>query len=111
MTVQSMLTSPHLAEKRAAAEVWAERLAELEEILDLWLDAQTLWLSLLKVFEDPEMFKKMGNTSLKFESVHLKLTVSVVGLNIFYSSIKCTEKDWMRLKYLFDKHYNIKSTS
>ena len=80
LSIQTMLSSPYLAEKRGTAELWAGRLAELEEILDLWLEAQTLWLFLLKVFEDPEMFKKMGQASFKFESAHLRLTVSFTFL-------------------------------
>ncbi|XP_013418883.1 dynein heavy chain domain-containing protein 1-like [Lingula anatina] len=72
VTLTSMLVSPYLADLRPETEYWSSSLQQAEEILDLWVTCQKKWLYLLKVFEDPDIYRKLGSQSLKFESINAK---------------------------------------
>lgn len=75
VALQMMLSSPYLVEHKLEAQQWAESLQEAEEMIDLWQEAQTKWLYLLKIFDDPELYRKLEFQSKKFEDVHTKFTV------------------------------------
>ena len=46
LTLQNMLVSPHLADLRPEAELWASTLRQVEDMLDLWVVCQkkVLWM-------------------------------------------------------------------
>ncbi|XP_077979356.1 dynein heavy chain domain-containing protein 1-like [Glandiceps talaboti] len=82
VTIQSMIGSPHLAEMKSEAEVWAGILQQIEDMVDLWITCQSKWQYLSKVFSDPEMCRQMPEQAIKFEDVDLKfqeVMKSVVG--------------------------------
>ncbi|XP_076466624.1 dynein heavy chain domain-containing protein 1-like isoform X2 [Babylonia areolata] len=79
ISVEAMLQSPYVGDIRAEAEEWCSSLRAIEEITDLWTVCQKKWLYLLKVFEQPEMYRRLNQQAFKFESVHNKF------------------KDWMRV--------------
>ena len=72
-----MLSSPYLVEHKVEAEQWAESLQEAEEVIDLWQEVQTKWLYLLKIFDDPELYRRLESQSATFEEVHTRFTVSL----------------------------------
>lgn len=73
VTLQQMLASPYISEHRDATEVLYGNLRQADEIVDLWCDCQTKWLYLMKVFENPETYRRMSSLSFKFEGVHSKM--------------------------------------
>jgi hypothetical protein len=72
-----MLASPYIADHRAEVEKLCDALSEIEEIVDLWHAAQTNWLFFLKIFEEPEMHRKLGECSTKFKDIHIEFTVNI----------------------------------
>lgn len=100
-----MLASPYVADHKDDVEFWCSSLAEIEEIVDLWFAAQKKvrilipsldstdfpisfltyflcdlqWLYFLKIFENPEMYRKLGNLSSNFEEIHFKFIVSFLS--------------------------------
>ena len=47
-----MLTSKHIGPMREEAASWAEKLKEVGEVLELWLEVQDLWQYLEAVFSN-----------------------------------------------------------
>nr|KAG5709415.1 hypothetical protein BaRGS_029264 [Batillaria attramentaria] len=79
ISVDAMLQSPYVGDIKTEAEEWSNALREIEELTDLWVIAQKKWLYLLKIFERPEMYRKLSQQAYKFEALHNKF------------------KDWMRV--------------
>lgn len=52
-----MLTSRYIGPLREEAASWAEKLKEVGEVLDLWLEVQNLWQFLEAVFCNPQAAK------------------------------------------------------
>ncbi|XP_070211333.1 dynein heavy chain domain-containing protein 1-like isoform X3 [Littorina saxatilis] len=79
ISVEAMLQSPYVGDIQTEAKEWCTALREIEEITDLWAVCQKKWLYLLKIFEQPEMYRRLNQQAYKFEAVHNKF------------------KDWMRV--------------
>ncbi|KAL8594105.1 hypothetical protein ACOMHN_000817 [Nucella lapillus] len=79
ISVEAMLQSHYVGDIRREAEEWCSSLRAIEEITDLWTVCQKKWLYLLKIFEQPEMYRRLNQQAYKFEGVHNKF------------------KDWMRV--------------
>ncbi len=52
-----MLTSRYIGPLREEAAAWAEKLKEVGEVLEQWLDVQDLWQYLEAVFGNPDTAK------------------------------------------------------
>ncbi|GFR96312.1 dynein heavy chain domain-containing protein 1-like, partial [Elysia marginata] len=79
ITVDAMLASPYVGDIKDQVEYWCQALREIEEITDLWIECQKKWLYLLKIFERPDLYRKLSQQAFKFEANHNKF------------------KDWMRV--------------
>ncbi|XP_025095393.1 dynein heavy chain domain-containing protein 1-like isoform X2 [Pomacea canaliculata] len=79
ISVETMLQSPYIGDIESEAKEWSSALCEIEEITDLWVVCQKKWLYLLKIFEQPKLYRKLSQHAFKFEAVHAKF------------------KDWMRV--------------
>ena len=75
-----MLSSPYLVEHKVEAEQWAESLQEAEEVIDLWQQVQTKWLYLLKIFDEPDLFRRLEGQADTFQEVHERFTVMSLSL-------------------------------
>ncbi|KAK2146290.1 hypothetical protein LSH36_618g01010 [Paralvinella palmiformis] len=70
--VETMLTSPYVADHKTQVYKWSEVLGQAEEIVDLWVTCQKKWLYLLKIFDNVDFFMKMPELGQRFEEVILK---------------------------------------
>ena len=84
-----MLSSPYLVEHKVEAQQWAESLQEVEEVIDIWYEVQTKWLYLLKIFDDPDFFRRLEPQVNKFNMLHRKFTVSTRCLSFGNLRVNC----------------------
>lgn len=55
-----MLTSKYIGPLREEAASWAEKLKEVQDVLEIWLEVQDLWQYLEEVFSNPTASKVGG---------------------------------------------------
>jgi len=64
-----MLTSKYIGPLREEAASWAEKLKEVADVLEIWLEVQDLWQYLEEVFSDPNAAKELPQEAKKFNRI------------------------------------------
>ncbi|XP_072179432.1 dynein heavy chain domain-containing protein 1-like [Diadema setosum] len=72
LTLQSMLVSPHLADLRPEADLWASTLRQVGDMVELWSVCQKKWLYLSQVFSDEAVGEAQPDLGQLFEMVDQK---------------------------------------
>lgn len=77
----SMLTSKYIGPLREEAASWAEKLKEVQDVLEIWLEVQDLWQYLEEVFSNPTASKVCkgafyGKTRFVGKSLHISYNIS-----------------------------------
>ncbi|BFZ10052.1 hypothetical protein BsWGS_13093 [Bradybaena similaris] len=65
----TMLTSRYIGPLRDEAASWAEKLKEVTEVLDLWLEVQDLWQYLEAVFSNSLAIKELPQEAKRFSRI------------------------------------------
>ncbi|XP_074662754.1 uncharacterized protein LOC141915202 [Tubulanus polymorphus] len=65
----NMLTSRHIGPLREEAASWAEKLKEVGEVLEQWLEVQDLWQYLEAVFSNPTASKELPQEAKRFSRI------------------------------------------
>ena len=64
-----MLTSRYIGPLREEAASWAEKLKEVAEVLEQWLEVQDLWQYLEAVFSNNETAKELPQEAKRFSRI------------------------------------------
>ncbi|MBN3318102.1 DYH6 protein, partial [Atractosteus spatula] len=69
LLLAQMLTSPHIGPLKEEAASWTDKLKEVGNILELWLEVQDLWRNLEPVFSDANLSKELPQEAKRFAKV------------------------------------------
>lgn len=78
-----MLTSKYIGPLREEAASWAEKLKEVEEVLEIWLEVQDLWQYLEEVFSSPTTAKVRASAPATLHTLLWSDTIESSGRNLF----------------------------
>ncbi|XP_048580282.1 dynein heavy chain domain-containing protein 1 isoform X3 [Nematostella vectensis] len=103
VTLKLMQVSPYVADLKPTVDAWIASLHTLEDILDIWADAQKKWLYLSNVFSEPKIHQQLSQYLDKLsliDSRYKELMQIVLKDTKVLSvlSMKRGEKGWRELQ-------------
>lgn len=69
LKAQTMRGSPFVKPIEKDMKKWEEKLLQMQDVLDAWINLQTTWMYLEPIFSSPDIIKQMPNEAKKFASV------------------------------------------
>lgn len=85
---QSMRGSPFIAALGKRATDWEEKLINMQDIIDIWLKVQSVWMYLEPIFNSEDIMRQMPVEGSKFKAVK----------SIFYVVITKHDKHMLSLE-------------
>ena len=109
----TMLTSRHVAPLRSEVAGWAERLRDVAQILDLWLQVQDRWQELEVVFCRQETARELPQIAEKFQTTEKTWVKLMIKAHETRNVIQCciTGDSGSRLSLLLQLRQDLEQCS
>lgn len=81
---QSMRGSPFIAALGKKATDWEEKLINMQDIMDVWVQVQSKWMYLEPIFSSEDIMRQMPIEGRNFKTVPFLIPLVLVFIWIYY---------------------------
>ncbi|XP_068137634.1 dynein axonemal heavy chain 5-like isoform X2 [Hyperolius riggenbachi] len=84
-----MLTSKEIDPLREEATTWAEKLKNVSDVLDLWIEVQELWQHLEEIYNSPTIIQELPRDARRFAKVNKRWTLMMISAYKVKNVLQC----------------------